>query len=233
MFEDALEQTERNLLWESRVLMDLGQLAMQLGSLLDEAPRAARPAGVIVYPGFATGDWSTYLLRRFLIELGYDARGWGRGTNPGKVESILPELVRDASILAKQTGGPVHLVGWSHGGILARQVARRQPESVQRVVTMGTPVIGGPKYTAVAQRFVDKGTDLDALEARIDEEERREPLEMPVTSIFSRTDGVVSWEACIDRWSLDVEHVEVVSSHSGLGFHPDVWRAVSDRLAAP
>jgi pimeloyl-ACP methyl ester carboxylesterase len=226
----ALETPIRNLWWESRVVLDVGQLALGARSLLEDCPRAARPDGVIVFPGFGTGDWSTYFLRRFLIELGYDARGWGRGTNPGRVDSIVVELIRDASILARQTGGRIHLVGWSHGGILARQIARRRPDLVQQVITMGTPVIGGPKYTAVAERFEQMGTDLDALEARIEEEERASPLQVPVTAIFSRTDGIVSWQACQDAFTPEVEHVEVVSSHAGLGFHPEVWRRVAERL---
>lgn len=229
----SFETPERNIWWESRVVLDVSLLAFRLRELVRTAPRPDRPYGVICYPGFAAGDWSTWVLRRYLIALGYDARGWGRGNNPGKVESILPELVRDAETLTRQTGGPIHVVGWSHGGILARQVARARPDLVDSIVTMGTPVVGGPKYTAVAHRFEEMGTDLDELERKIANQESSRPLEAPVTAIFSRRDGVVFWEACIDEWSRAVEHVEVESSHSGLGFHPDVLLEVARRLAAP
>lgn len=228
-----METPERNLWWETRVVLDVARLGARLGALRDEAPRASRPDGVICFPGYAAGDWSTWVLRRFLIEMGYDARGWGRGKNPGRVESILPELVRDAELLTRKTGGPIHVVGWSHGGILARQIARSRPDLVKSIVTMGTPVVGGPKYTAVAARFAEMGTDLDALEVKIAAQEEAEPLVQPVTAIFSKRDGVVSWRACIDPWSERVDHVEVESSHAGLGLHPDVLLETARRLAKP
>jgi pimeloyl-ACP methyl ester carboxylesterase len=130
----------------------------------------------------------------------------------------------------RETGRRVRLVGWSAGGFLAREAARDRPELVERVVTLGTPVIGGPKYTNVAPLFRRLGYDLDAIERECRERARR-PIEVPVTAIYSRRDGVVAWRACLDDTSREVEHVEVESTHGGLGYDSRVWAIVADRLA--
>jgi pimeloyl-ACP methyl ester carboxylesterase len=126
----------------------------------------------------------------------------------------------------------VRVVGWSLGGVLARETARRRPELVERVVTLGSPVVGGPKYTLAASFYRRQGVDLDALEREIAELDAT-PIRVPITALYSRSDGVVAWRACIDRVSPHVEHVEVGGSHAGLGFRAEVYRIVAERLAAP
>jgi len=121
-------------------------------------------------------------------------------------------------------------VGWSLGGVLAREAARERPELVARVVTLGSPVVGGPKYTAVAGIYRQRGIDLDAVEREIAARERV-PIRAPITAIYSRSDAVVAWQACIDRHSPNVEHVEVETSHVGLGFCPEVYRVVARSLS--
>jgi hypothetical protein len=98
------------------------------------------------------------------------------------------------------------------------------------VITLGSPVVGGPKYTAVAGAYRRQGIDLDAIEAEV-AARNRQPLETPVTAVYSRSDGVVAWQACIDRHARNVEHVEVETTHLGLGFSPDVFRIIAERLA--
>jgi len=114
--------------------------------------------------------------------------------------------------------------------VLARETARERPELVERVITFGTPVVGGPKYTAVADAYRRQGHDLDAIEVAAAARDRV-PLRVPVTAIYSRADGIVAWEACIDPTNRDVEHIEVGGAHVGLGFNPDVYRIVAERLA--
>ena len=96
--------------------------------------------------------------------------------------------------------------------------------------TLGSPVVGGPKYTAVAGAFASERGALDDIERLVDER-YAVPLEVPVTAVYSRLDGVVSWQACIDHYSPNVEHIEVTSSHAGFGFSPDAFRIMADRLA--
>jgi pimeloyl-ACP methyl ester carboxylesterase len=187
---------------------------------------------VLVLPGFGAGDGSTALLRAYLAWLGYAARGWGLGINRGQVPKLVPRVVE---LLARTHGVAqrrVRLIGWSLGGVLAREAARERPELVERVVTFGTPVVGGPKYTAAAAAYRRQGHDLDAIEAAAAARDAV-PLRVPVTAIYSRADGVVAWRACIDPTNADVEHIEVGGTHVGLGFNPDVYRIVAERLSLP
>lgn len=185
---------------------------------------------VMVVPGFATDDDWTTSLRRFLADIGHDAHGWGLGRNHGRVVDLIPKLAARTEHLAATCGRPVRLVGWSLGGYLVREVARERPDVVDRVVTLGAPVVGGPKYTASAPMYVRKGYDLDAIEADVDAREAQ-PITVRVDAVYSRSDGVVAWRACIDHVSPDVRHHEVGSSHLGLVASPDVFRLVAELLA--
>ena len=122
------------------------------------------------------------------------------------------------------------LIGWSLGGYLAREAARERPQAAHQVITLGSPVVGGPKYTAVAGAYLRRGIDLDVIEAEV-AARNRQPLDTPVTAVYSRSDGVVAWQACIDRHSTNVEHVEVETTHLGLGFSPEVFQIIAERLA--
>lgn len=220
--------TSFGLLREARIAADLA------GGLL-HWPRAmfaarGRQEPVLLLPGFTAGDASMVLLRSFLRRLGWNAEGWGLGINHGDAPALLPRVIEVADRIVQRSGKPLHLVGWSMGGFLAREIARDRPDLVAQVVTMGTPVVGGPKYTALAEIFRARGYDLDAVEAECESRGRRE-IEAPITVIYSRRDGVVAWQACIDRINPHVEHVEVRSTHSGLGFDLRVWVIVADRLA--
>ena len=215
-----------------------GELAglLELPRLLLRAPSLARaPRGngepVMVLPGFATGDAATSVLRGYLSLLGYDVRPWGLGRNGGDVPALLPRLVAGVGALARETGHPVRLVGWSLGGYLAREVSRDVPGDVDRVVTLGAPVVGGPKYTLAARAYRRRGVDMDAIEAAVDAREAV-PLTRPVSAIYSRKDGVVAWQACVDERNDCVDHVEVSSTHLGLAFSPQVFLVVAERLAA-
>ena len=127
----------------------------------------------------------------------------------------------------------MRLVGWSLGGYLAREVARERPDLVERVLTLGAPVVGGPTYTASAPMYARRGFDLAEIGAAVLVREAR-PIEVPVLAIYSRSDGIVAWRACIDRFdSPRVEHHEVRSSHLGLVRSPAVFRRIAGLLAHP
>lgn len=207
--------------------------AFELPRLLLRLPELARlPRGrgetLLVLPGYGAGDASTAVLRSTLRWLGYRASGWGLGRNTGAVPELMPRVLR--RVEAAAAGGPVGLVGWSLGGYLAREAARDRPDLVRRVVTLGSPVVGGPKYTAVAEMYRRRGVDLDAVEAEVEARSAR-ALTTPVTAIYSRSDGVVAWRACIDHHSPNVDHVEVATTHLGLGFSADVVAAIAHGLA--
>ena len=216
------------LLAEARGLLEFPNLLMQSPKLARQ--ERGRGQRVLVLPGYGTGDTSTAVLRAYIRFLGYQPQGWGLGQNHGDVPELLPRVARRLGQLAREEGGPIGLIGWSLGGYLAREVAREQPEDVQHVITLGSPVIGGPKYTAAAGAYRRRGVDLDAIELEVAARNRK-PLETPVTAVYSRNDGVVAWRACIDHQSPSVEHVEVGTTHLGLGFSPEVFRIIAKRLA--
>ena len=190
---------------------------LESARLVGAAPRLSRmPRGdghvVVDVPGWRAPELSGLPLRRYLTWLGYDARGWGFGTNTGNPARDAKRLAEAVAALAEESGRPVSLVGWSLGGVISREVARARPDLVRRVVTYGTPVVGGQNRVT----------------ARL---HASRPITVPLTVMYSRRDGIVPWRACLDRHSPDVEHVEVRSSHIGMGVDPDVWGVVAARLA--
>jgi len=209
------------------------ELIKLLASLpaLSRLPRALGEP-VMVLPGFGTGDRTTVILRTFLRQLGYRVSGWGLGLNSGNVPELIPEVTQSVAARAAQENQPLRLVGWSLGGYLAREAARDLPDQVDRVITLGSPIIGGPRFTTTAGLYRAAGTDFEEIDAFIAERERT-PIQVPVTAVYSKSDGVVDWRACIDRTSPLVEHVRVRSSHVGLGFAPEVLRIIATRLARP
>ncbi len=194
---------------------------------------ASLPGGggvVLLCPAWQALKLSMLPLQRFLAELGYEARPWGIGRNNGRFSDLIPRLADRAAEEAARSGSPVALLGWSLGGCIAREAARELPEAVRRVITLGSPVVGGPKYTRIAPFYRLQGEDLDAIEAQV-ERRARKPLMVPVHALYSRFDGIVSWEACVDHQEAMTENVEVRTTHFGFGVSPDVYRIVADRLA--
>jgi len=217
---------------EARAGAEFASLLLMLPLLRISAPRGDdRP--VIVLPGFLADDNSTWVLRRFLEDIGYAVTGWGLGRNTGAGQPLIERLIDRAVTLNKGHGQKVNLVGWSRGGSLAREIARARPDLVRQVITLGSPVKGGPAATSIG-RLMQASTGMT--QAQIQElirHRERTPIRVPVTALYSKTDGVVSWPAAIDDTNPDVEHVEVQSSHVGLGVNPQVFRIVAQRLHQP
>ena len=212
-----------------------GLSGLELARLMAASPALAlqtRGSGqpVIVLPGLGASNTSTVPLRGYLNWLGYEVQGWTLGRNTGNVRQLLPQVVDQVRQVHLETGSPVNIVGWSLGGVLAREVARDHPASVRQVVTMGSPVVGGAKYTSMGSAFEKRGVDLDVMEATIAAREST-PISVPVTSIYSRNDGIVGWQASIDQHSAQVDHVEVSATHLGLGISPDVFKIIANKLA--
>jgi pimeloyl-ACP methyl ester carboxylesterase len=229
MIEGLKPPPHSGLIREARVLLELARLMVRFPDLARQPHGNGEP--VLVLPGYGAGDLTTALLQGYLRFLGYRVRGWGRGRNRGEVPQLLPHVLKRTTSLARRTKQGVRLIGWSFGGYLAREIARDRPELVHQVITLGTPVVGGPKYTVLARRFNRRGFDLD----RIAEEialRNKIVLRRPVTAIYSRADAIVAWAACIDHDGVDVEHIEVHTTHFGYCFSPDVYKIIAARLAA-
>lgn len=193
------------------------------------AGRAAQARTVILLPGFGAGPGSMRIVEAFLRRRGHRARDWELGLNTGDVRKLragLQGVVRKAIAAHDE---PVALVGWSLGGYIAREYAREHPAEIRCVVTLGSPVIGGPRYTATAGRYRSRGHDLDEIERAV-ADRYATPLRVPVTAIYSKRDGIVAWQACIDRWSPRVRNLEVSETHVGLVLAPRVLAMVADGI---
>jgi pimeloyl-ACP methyl ester carboxylesterase len=215
-----------------RGLADLTALLLAAPALL-AAPRGDGH-GVLVFPGLLAGDSSTVPLRAFLRRLGYHVRGWDLGRNRGPTEAVLAGLPRAVLDHAERTGRPVSLIGWSLGGVYAREMARRHPRKVRQVITLGSPYAlrdprqshaDGP-YQWLSSRHVPD----HQLPSR---EQRSRPIAVPSTSVYSRWDGVVSWQACVEPETALHQNVEVRCSHVGFGVDPATLWLIADRLAVP
>lgn len=216
-------------LMESRAWLEAGA-SLALLPVWRLAPRGDDHP-VLVLPGLAASDDSTAILRSFLRSRGYAAHGWGQGRNlgfrAGVLEAVRSRLVR----LTDQHGRKVSLIGWSLGGIFARELAKEVPDSVRLVITLASPFTGHPRATHAFRLYEwISGHRIGAPEVH---EPLRAPPPVPTTSIWSRTDGIVSWRCSVERDLPLVENIEVNASHLGIGAHPLALYAIADRLAQP
>ena len=202
------------------------------------APRPS-PVGdghpVVVYPGLGGGAMTTSQLRRSLAHAGFTPHDWEGGVNTGpegELDEWLATLEQRVRELQRAHERKVSLVGWSLGGVYAREIAKRCPGSVRQVVTLGTPF--GSLRSANHAGTIFKLLNRNSPELTPEMEERlRECPPVPTTSIFSKSDGIVSWRGCIEKRGEHAESVEVSASHLGMGSHPEVLRIVANRLAQP
>ena len=189
---------------------------------------------VLVLPGFTGSDRSTELLRAVLKRNGHAAEGWKLGRNMGAHPTVLRGMQRRLLGLHRQSDRRVSLLGWSLGGIFARELARRHPEAVRSVITLASPYRFRPGDRSHASALYDSvGPPVDPFLGAIPAEEDREPLTVPTSSIYTRNDGIVRWHTCIDTVRSRCENIEVFGTHSGLGFNIAATIAIADRLACP
>lgn len=219
------------LLAEARGLFELNA-SLLLSPLLMRAPKGdGHP--VLALPGFLASDLSMVPMRRYLSELGYEAHAWRMGRNLGGLGRIRDSLRARLTEIHAATARKVSLVGWSLGGVYARDLALWAPDRVRYVITLGSPFANDVRatnatglYEALSGERVE-----DFAEAR---GAIAGDLPVPATSIYSRADGVVNWRTCLLRPSERAENIEVhLASHIGLGVNPAVLWPVADRLAQP
>lgn len=228
--DDLRPPPTRLLLAEGRAAFMLPRYRLAARALAT-APRGDGHA-VLVLPGFAASNRSTAVLRRLLRTLGYDAHGWREGRLVRAPSSFFPGVAAQLAELYGPERRPVSLVGWSLGGVLAREVAREYPQMVRQVITLASPFRAplANNLMRVVPFVAEAGTesDADTYLARI-----RQPLPVPATAIYTRSDGIVAWRACLEYPGPRAENVEVRAPHLGLPLDPAVLWIVADRLAQP
>lgn len=184
---------------------------------------------VLVLPGMMATDASTVPLRRFLTSKGYAVQGWEQGRNLGPREGVMEVLQETLAKMHRDTERKVSVIGWSLGGVYAREIARHAPDQVRQVITLGSPLYGKADTSSNAwavYKFVSGQKEVKA-NLRGD---CAPPV--PTTSIYTRTDGVVGWGCSVERQGPQTDNIEINSaSHTGLGVNPLVWYALGNRLA--
>ena len=191
------------------------------------------PRPVLVLPGFTADDRSTAPLRRFLRDCGHWAHGWQQGRNMGPTARALSEMRRRLAALHELHQARVTVVGWSLGGVYARELARETPAHVRQVITLAAPFRLTRDDQTVVSPLWKRWARFHAEPSEWWNEHRRLPLTVPSTAIYTRTDGIVPWASCIEAEGAQRESIEVYGSHSGLGFNVAALIAVADRLAQP
>ena len=218
-----------NLILEPRGLLDMVGLVAAAPFLL--RARKGTRHGVIVLPGFGADDRSTLIIRQYLKSLGYDAHGWKRGFNIRRPGTDLPAVLTQITELKAKHRRRVSLIGWSRGGIMAREIARIAADDVRLVITLGSPFAGANTNNIGALWSFITGEKAPGDAKRL--KELAQPISVPATSIYTKADGVVAWRACLEKPGPLAENVEVRSTHIGLGFHaPALW-VIADRLSQP
>lgn len=214
---------------EARAFWELGA-TLATYPMLRQAPRGDGHS-VVVFPGLAAGDITTIPLRGFLDAQGWDAHGWKLRVNFGPRKGVLESSIERVRRFRRESGRRVSLLGWSLGGIFAREIAKLIPEDVRCVITLGSPFTGHPKannawrfYQMVSGHRLDDDRAIDHV---------RRPPPVPTTSIFSRSDGIVAWQCSLQPRGEHAESIEVQASHLGIGAHAAAWYAIADRLAQP
>jgi dienelactone hydrolase len=191
---------------------------------------------VVVLPGFLAGPGSTDLLRNVLRRLDYRVYDWGLGYNMGyraSMKETLPARLRH--IRERNDGRRVSIIGWSAGGIYARELARALPDEVRSVITLGSPFRGNHEASTAWRmwRLLNRSADATAAVAEPALNRRAQPLSVPTTCIYSKSDGIVAWQCCTSLPAPETENVEVRSSHLGYGHNLETLAVIADRLAQP
>lgn len=216
-----------------------GRAIADYGATIASSPvllRAPRGDGhpVLVLPGLLAEDASTAPMRLYLRSLGYQVHGWRLGRNLGPTAAILNGMSARLEELHQSSGRCVSLVGWSLGGIFARELARSRPALARQVITLGSPFAlanradsrAGSTYSRLGVLHVSPGS----LPPR---QRLSRPLPVPTTAVYSRLDGVVPWQACMNTPGPRRENVGVYSSHLGMGLNAAVLWVIANRLAQP
>ncbi len=212
--------------------------ALPAGALaLSRVPKGDAHA-VLVFPGFLSTDQPTWPLRWFLTRAGYRAFAWALGTNygfsndhPYDIEALIEHRLKEVFI--ESGDRRISLIGWSLGGVYAKELARRYPQLIRDVITLGSPISGNTAEVSVWRiyewvthmRFSEPGfaRKLRALAA---------PLTgVPITAFYSRIDGVVPWRNACEKAGPLVQNIEVKASHVGMGFDAFVYYLIAHRLA--
>ncbi|TME02920.1 MAG: hypothetical protein E6I61_12565 [Chloroflexi bacterium] len=202
----------------------------------DDVPPGLRKP-VLLIPGFLAGDWTLRTQFDWLRRVGYRPRLAGVAFNVMYSEVMLRPLIDTLVAMHHKTASRVSVIGHSRGGVLAKVLSHRKPDLVEQVITLGSPLNDPFDVHPLTMAGVHAAHLFNAVryghpasvEMRFLRDLRAAPR-VPTTSIYSRSDGVVNWKACLRH---DLNSIEVHGSHLGLAVNPEVYRIVAHLLPAP
>jgi len=221
-----------NMLLESRSLIEWTSIY----AIYPFIPRRIKGEGrpVLLIPPYLGDDYSTSFVRRYLTSLGFKTYKWEQGVNLIKSHYI-PRLEEKLDDIFRLHGQKVNIVGWSGGGIFAKIMANRHPKQVEQIITIGSPVWGVMDMKTPVSGVLEffRGKSLKERNKRFIEE--LEPIpNVPITCIYTKTDGLLPWKHCMEAESYrnDIKNIEVFGSHSGLGANVSVLLITANALSA-
>ena len=186
---------------------------------------------VLVLPGFMSGDMSTRPLREYINSIGYTTYGWGLGRNYGE-ESDIDRLLDLTDTIYQNHRQKITIIGWSLGGIYARQIAKSRPHLIRQLMTLGSPFTGltESNHAAWIHKIITSGKGEDIIDPELLADIPK-PAPVPTTAIYSKQDGIVPWEYCLEKEETAThQNIQVYGSHLGLGVNPSVIKIIVDRL---
>ncbi len=221
------------LAWEYRAFFEFAAGLSVYKSMQHVVPKGdGHP--ILVLPGLGASDFSTQLLRNFLQELGYVALPWGLGINTGMIEGKAQRMHQRIKALYEQHGRKISLIGQSLGGVYARELAKLEPDLIRQVITLGSPFSGHPRATNATRVYEWlSGDRINDIDPRLVHDLQHKPP-VPTSSLFSKTDGVVSWRCSLEQKADDAESIHLRGvSHLGMAASPAALYLVAHRLAEP
>lgn len=231
--EDAKPPSLFWTLIEGRAIFEFGWF-YTLRPFLNKLPKGdGHP--VLVLPGFLAGDFSTRPMRGLLDKLGHKTYAWGLGRNLEFNDAREAEMLALLDDIYEEHGRKVSIIGWSLGGVFARELAKARPDKVRSVISLGSPISPNRNYSKARGLY-------ERINGRLDDTQAARmaqlgsPPPAPTTSIYSKTDGVVAWRGSVQRSDPNhrlTENIEVPASHFGLGVNPLVMCVIADRLSQP
>jgi len=230
--EDEIRQTKPSLFW---LLTEGGRASIEYGfnipySIFNRHKDSGDGHPVLVLPGFMTTDFSTRPLRRFLSKSGYSPYGWDLGRNYAK-ERFLDELITKLEKMYLNYKQDISLIGWSLGGIYARQLAKERPNLIRQIITLGAPfkAVHKPNHAQWMYKILTNGQGLNSVDPELLADIPL-PAPVPTTSIYSKQDGIVHWKVCLEDEDALHQNIEVTGSHIGLGVNNTVLDIIANRL---
>jgi hypothetical protein len=220
-----------NIVLEGRALFEWSSMFCLYPLIPKRIKGANKP--VLLIPPYLGNDLSTSFVRKYLKSVGFKTYKWDLGVNLVKSHYI-PKLIEKLDEIYENHQEKVSLVGWSGGGIFAKIIANRYPEKVEQIVTIGSPVWGVMNLETPLINIFEffRGKSLKERNEKFLKELEAIP-DVPITCIYTKTDGVMPWKHCMEVEShrKNIKNIEVYGSHSGMGANATVLLTVANALS--